>query len=87
MPISNPVPRSIDDKLRAYTWRVIQRGLDLGLPPAKQWWNLTAKLAVAESIADQEVAIHQNHRNDAIDALRHAEWSRRMSEEIDPLTS
>ncbi len=32
MPMPNPVPRGIDDKLRAHTWQVIQRGLALGLP-------------------------------------------------------
>ncbi len=83
MPISNPVPRGIDDKLRANTWQVIQRGLALGLPPAKQWWNLPAKFDAVQPIRLQEEMIYPG-RNNHSDAMRHAEWSRRMAEEIDP---
>lgn len=80
------MPRGIDDKLRDHTWQVIQRGLALGLPPAKQWWNLQAKLDAVQPIRLQEEMIHRG-RNDHDDAMRHAEWSRRMAEEIDPVTS
>ena len=83
MAVSNPVPRGIDDKLRAHTWQVIQRGLALGLPPAKQWWNLPAKFDAELAIRSQEELVHQG-RNNHDDAMRHAEWSRRMAEEIDP---
>ena len=83
MPISNPVPRGIDDNLRARTWQVIQRGLALGLSPAKQWWNLPAKFDAVQPIRLQEEMIHPG-RNNHDDAMRHAEWSRRMAEEFDP---
>lgn len=83
MPISNPVPRGIDDNLRAQTWQVIQRGLALGLPPAMQWWNLPAKFDAVQPIRLQEEMIHPG-RNNHDDAMRHAERSRRMAEEIDP---
>ena len=85
MPISNPVPQSIDDKLRAQTWRVIQRGLGLGLPPAKQWWNLPAKSDVSRAIFREESAKRVGHHNDVGDAMRHATWARRSAEAVGPM--
>jgi hypothetical protein len=40
----------------------------------------------AREIADEELELHHGH-NDADDALRHADWSRRMQTEIGPFTS
>ena len=85
MPMPNPVPRGIDDKLRAHTWQVIQRGLALGLPPAKQWWNLSAKSDVSRAIFREESAKHAGHHNDAGDAMRHATWARRSAGAVGPI--
>jgi hypothetical protein len=41
----------------------------------------------AEQIAKEELGKFSRHHNDLGDALRHYEWSRRMSEEIGPATS
>jgi len=54
--------------------------------PAKHWWNLPAKVAKGMSIAAEEEA-RRPGRNNASDAMRHAEWSRRMTEEIGPAFS
>ncbi|WP_395671648.1 hypothetical protein [Phenylobacterium sp.] len=51
----------------------------------KQWWNLPAKYEAAKRIKAgmRGFAGH----NDAGDAMRHAELSRRLAAEIDPLTA
>lgn len=64
--------------------------------PEQQWWNVPAKLDRAGEIAQEELdrsrraseaaGLGRPHNN-RFDAARHAEWSRRMSTEIDPLTS
>lgn len=54
---------------------------------AKRWWDIPAKVAVGERIANEEKARHVGHHNDARDALRHAEWSRRMADEVGPVFS
>ena len=60
-------------------------------PPEKQWWNLPAKIAAGHRIADEELqrsrTLAPNHdpHNDAYDAMRHARWSSRMANEIDPV--
>ena len=87
MAISNQAPMGIDDKLRAHTWRVIQRVLGLGLPPPKQWWNLPAKSDVSRAIFRDESAKHAGHHNDAGDAMRHATWARRSAEAVGPIFS
>jgi hypothetical protein len=56
------------------------------VPPEKQWWNLPAKYHAAERIK-AEVLRDYPGWNNAGDAARHAELSRRMASEIDPLTS
>jgi RHS repeat-associated protein len=55
------------------------------------WWDPRTYPPIdwyerAYDIAQQELALHQGH-NDFDDAMRHADWSRRMSEEIGPFTS
>lgn len=55
--------------------------------PAQQWWNLPAKEAAGRRIAAEEQAKFRGHHNDAGDAMRHAEWSQRMANEIDPVFS
>lgn len=65
------------------------------LPPERQWWNLPAKHAKAKEIAAEErrrsiesaVAAGERAHNSRFDAQRHAEWSRRMASEIDPLSA
>jgi len=47
-------------------------------------WNIPAKLAAAKTIAQEELALHFGHHNDAGDALRHAEWSKRMADSLGP---
>jgi hypothetical protein len=54
---------------------------------ARRWWDLPAKYEVANAIADEEMARHVGHHNDHGDALRHAEWSRRMADEVGPTFS
>jgi uncharacterized protein RhaS with RHS repeats len=55
---------------------------------ASDWWDVRAKYTKAHEIAGEELAKRGrgNHNNEG-DAMRHAEWSRRMSEEIDPVSS
>ncbi len=63
-------------------------GVDpLGLA-AGDWWDFSANLGRAKEIAKEELAKRGsgNHNNEG-DAIRHAEWSRRMTEEIGPSTS
>jgi hypothetical protein len=55
-------------------------------PPEKQWWNLGAKYEAADRIKGEMMRDFHGH-NDGGDALRHAELSRRLASEIDPVTS
>ncbi|MEO8113915.1 MAG: hypothetical protein ABI655_06015 [Phenylobacterium sp.] len=55
-------------------------------PPEKQWWNIPAKLHAAERIKADVLRDYPGW-NDAGDAARHAELSRRMASEIDPAFS
>ena len=52
------------------------RGLAVG-----DWWDLPANYNRAEAIAHEELALHQGHNN-SDDAMRHAEWSQRMTDEL-----
>jgi hypothetical protein len=60
-------------------------------PPEKQWWNIPAKKAAGERIAQEELdraralAGPSRPHNNSFDATRHARWSRRMANEIDPI--
>lgn len=57
---------------------------------ARSWYNprkYLPDLGGAEQIANEELGKFSRHHNDVGDALRHYEWSRRMSEEIGPVTS
>ena len=52
----------------------------LGLSPS-DWWDIPAKIERAQEIANEELAKHHGH-NDCDDANRHAEWSKRMADEL-----
>lgn len=52
----------------------------------RQPWNLPAKLGALERMRDEVGAAHPGH-NDAGDAGRHAELSRRMTDELGPVSS
>jgi len=56
--------------------------------PEKQWFNIPAKIEAGKRIADEEKdlawADGVRPHNNAQDAMRHARWSKRMAEEIDP---
>jgi hypothetical protein len=54
--------------------------------PQQQWWNIPAKYEAAKRIKGEVLESYPG-RNDAGDAMRHAELSRRMATEIDPVTS
>jgi hypothetical protein len=54
--------------------------------PAQQWWNLPAKYRAAQRIKHEMLRDFPGH-DDQGDALRHAELSRRLAVEIDPVTS
>jgi RHS repeat-associated protein len=45
------------------------------------WWDLPANYNRAQEIAREELALHQGHNN-LDDAMRHAEWSQRMTDEL-----
>jgi len=45
------------------------------------WWDILANYYRARQIADEELRKHQGH-NDCDDAIRHAVWSKRMTEEL-----
>jgi hypothetical protein len=53
---------------------------------ARQPWNLPAKYEAAKRIAAETLAAHHGW-NDAGDAQRHAELSRRMTSEIGPVSA
>lgn len=68
----------------------------LRVAPEKQWWNLGAKYRKARQIASEErrrsisaAKMHglPNAHNNDFDAMRHARWSQRMAQEIDPVTA
>ncbi len=62
-------------------------GVDpLGLE-AGDWWDIPANINKAIAIGNEELAKRNRDHNNEGDAMRHAEWSRRMSEEIGPTTS
>lgn len=45
------------------------------------WWDILANYYRARQIADEERRKHQGH-NDCDDAMRHAAWNKRMTEEL-----
>jgi len=47
-------------------------------------WNIPAKLGAAHRIGKDEERLHVNHHNDLGDAERHAEWSKRMADDLGP---
>ncbi|TDT92002.1 RHS repeat domain-containing protein [Pseudodesulfovibrio indicus] len=55
---------------------------------ARDWWDIVSNYKRANEIADEEVAKRGvgNHNNEG-DAMRHAEWSKRMAEELGGGTS
>jgi hypothetical protein len=57
-------------------------GLEVG-----DWWDLPANFRMAREIARQELEKRPSAHNDSEDAMRHAEWSRRMVTEINSFTA
>ena len=55
------------------------------LTPEKQWWDLPAKRRVALRIADEEYRLAGSHRNDPVDAMRHARWGNRTAAAVGPI--
>jgi hypothetical protein len=55
---------------------------------AGDWWDIPANIRKAVKIGKEELDKRGagNHNNEG-DAMRHAEWSRRMSKGIGPVTS
>lgn len=51
------------------------------------WWDIPANYKRAREIAREEYNKRPNDHNNAGDAMRHAEWSRRMTQEINNSTS
>ncbi len=51
------------------------------------WWDLSANYGRAYEIYKQEMKRFTGHHNDAGDAMRHAEWSRRTAEETNSFTA
>jgi hypothetical protein len=56
------------------------------LPPEKEWWNLPAKYRAVQRIKGEMLRQFPGH-DDGGDAVRHAELSRRMAVDIDPVTA
>src|SRR4051812_649242 len=88
--------RTMLDGLRAQAQRLIganalaQAGHGLvdgpATAPEKQPWNLVAKYRVSNDLATELKKAHQG-RNNHDDALRHAEWSKGMTEKVGPIWS
>lgn len=57
-------------------------GLEVG-----DWWDVPANLRRAREIADEERSKRPNSHNDMGDAMRHAEWMRRTTEETNACTA
>lgn len=55
-------------------------------PPEKQWWNFAAKYDAAKRIKAEVLRDYPGWNDDG-DALRHAELSRRLASEVDPVTA
>ena len=51
------------------------------------WWDLPANFGRAREIAREELQKRSVQHNDIGDAMRHAEWNRRMVEEINTFTA
>jgi len=51
------------------------------------WWDLPANVGRAREIADEEINKRRRQHNDIGDAMRHAEWNRRMVEETNTFTA
>ena len=58
----------------------------LGLA-AGDWWDLPANFRRAREIAQEELQRRPTQHNDIGDAIRHAEWNRRMVEETNTFTA
>ena len=59
-----------------------QFGLAVG-----DWWDLPANLERTRQIANEELVKRPNSHNDIGDAMRHAEWMRRTTEETNAFTA
>ena len=57
-------------------------GLEVG-----DWWDLPSNFERAREIARDELQKRPTQHNDAGDAMRHAEWNRRMVDEINSFTA
>jgi RHS repeat-associated protein len=51
------------------------------------WWDLPANFGRAREIAREELLNRPTQHNDLGDAMRHAEWNRRMVEETNTFTA
>jgi hypothetical protein len=51
------------------------------------WWDLPANYGRAREIAREELQKRPTQHNDIGDAMRHAEWNRRMVEETNSFTA
>jgi hypothetical protein len=58
------------------------RGLAVG-----DWWDIPANLERSQQIAREELPNRPNPYNDMGDAMRHAEWMRRTTEEANSFTA
>jgi RHS repeat-associated protein len=76
-----------DENLYAYVGNNPVMGVDPSGLKAGDWWDLPANLARAQQIAGEELARRPNSHNDIGDAMRHAEWQRRTTQETNAFTA
>src|SRR5687767_6971863 len=86
--------RGLVDGLRGRVQRAVARNAALlnvsgsGMPAearARRFYDIPAKIEVAQRIADEELRRGGGHHNDMGDAERHARWSQRTAEATGPI--
>jgi len=70
-----------------YVWNIPVYFLDPYGLKVGDWWDFPANIDRAREIAAEELAKRPSGHNNAEDAMRHAEWSRRMAEETNQFTA
>jgi RHS repeat-associated protein len=80
-------PNNAASQSPSLTFGETLRAIGQGIVNAPSFWNSQLPdYTKARAISDEELANHLGH-NDLDDAIRHADWSRRMEVEIGPFTA